>query len=417
MTIPLCHLDITKKITKEDPFEPCKLNRKKYAQILTDSLNISQDGFVLALNNEWGTGKTTFLKMWQAYLESQSFKTLYFNAWENDPEEDVLLSLISEFININKSSNKYFTKLLNCAEPLSMSGLAKVSNAISSGSFDSEAMRVLFSLIGTSISISIENRVKEISQRKKSVTAFKKALEVYVKSKSKKKFVLIVDELDRCKPSYAVKVLETIKHLFVVPGIVFVLGIDKQQLCTAIRGYYGCNSFNAEEYLKRFIDIEYSLPCPASIEFTNYLLDYYKYSEFINSKSRWENTKTKQEVDDFYTFTRSLFTLKNVSLRNQERILGHARLAITSVPVNHYIYPELFIYLIFLRITHNTLYCKIRDSELNIKELIESIDKILPDKIESPDLYIFLLNRLIYMYNLSRGVQKEELFIDNVRFH
>lgn len=55
---------------KENPFAECKLGREPYARVLTDIVNTYADGFVLAINNEWGTGKTTFVKMWQLMLKN-----------------------------------------------------------------------------------------------------------------------------------------------------------------------------------------------------------------------------------------------------------------------------------------------------------------------------------------------------------
>jgi len=55
------------KIPKDTPFANCQLEREKYASILTEIINLFPDGFVLAINNEWGTGKTTFIKMWEQY--------------------------------------------------------------------------------------------------------------------------------------------------------------------------------------------------------------------------------------------------------------------------------------------------------------------------------------------------------------
>ena len=81
-------------------------------------------------------------------------------------------------------------------------------------------------------------------------------------TKGDKPIIFIIDELDRCRPSYAVELLEQVKHFFSVSGIVFVLSIDKVQLGHAVRGVYGNDRINADEYLRRFIDIEYSIPVP-----------------------------------------------------------------------------------------------------------------------------------------------------------
>ena len=73
-----------------------KPDREKYAKVLTDIIENYSTGFVLAINNKWGTGKTTFVKMWEQDLKNKSYKTLFFNAWENDFENSPLTALMGE---------------------------------------------------------------------------------------------------------------------------------------------------------------------------------------------------------------------------------------------------------------------------------------------------------------------------------
>ena len=114
-----------------------------------------------------------------------------------------------------------------------------------------------------------------------------------------KPIVFIVDELDRCNPIYAVKTLERIKHLFSIPGIVFVLSIDKEQLCNSIKGYFGSEQLNAEEYLKRFIDYEYILPTPNIQQYCKYLYDQYNFDEFFQNVRRRNFLATKMKLKNF----------------------------------------------------------------------------------------------------------------------
>jgi len=67
------------KLKNENPFQNCKLGRDIHAMNLTQIVKSFPDGFVLSINNEWGAGKTTFVKMWQQYLSNNGFKTVYFN--------------------------------------------------------------------------------------------------------------------------------------------------------------------------------------------------------------------------------------------------------------------------------------------------------------------------------------------------
>ena len=88
-----CKLDKL-EIPADQPFKNCKLDREKYAEILKTIITTYEKGFVLAINGRWGTGKTTFVEMWKAYLELDNFHTLYFNAWENDFISDPLVGLL-----------------------------------------------------------------------------------------------------------------------------------------------------------------------------------------------------------------------------------------------------------------------------------------------------------------------------------
>ncbi|MFT0514897.1 P-loop NTPase fold protein [Bacteroides thetaiotaomicron] len=90
------------EIPADQPFWNCKLDREKYAEILKTIITTYQKGFVLAINGRWGTGKTTFVEMWKAYLELDNFHTLYFNAWENDFISDPLIGLLGELKKMSK---------------------------------------------------------------------------------------------------------------------------------------------------------------------------------------------------------------------------------------------------------------------------------------------------------------------------
>ena len=79
------------------PFSEDKLNREPIAQMLTRLIdNLSHSGAVIALDGEWGVGKTTFVRMWKQSLVDSEYRTLYFNAWESDYIDDPLIALLGE---------------------------------------------------------------------------------------------------------------------------------------------------------------------------------------------------------------------------------------------------------------------------------------------------------------------------------
>src|SRR6185312_12002549 len=142
--------------------------------------------------------------------------------------------------------------------------------------------------------------------------------------------VFIIDELDRCRPNYAVEVLEQIKHFFSVKGIVFVLSIDKVQLGNAVRGFYGSDRINADEYLRRFIDLEYTMPEPDTKVFCEYLYDYFEFRSFFGTEFRTQQHQWNGEKNLLITIASKLFESANLTLRQQEKIFAHTRIVVNS---------------------------------------------------------------------------------------
>jgi hypothetical protein len=404
------HNDI--EINAQNPFQNCKLERKPYAIVLTDLVKNFNEGFVLAIDSEWGTGKSTFVKMWKQHLENNEFKTLYFNAWENDLENDVLVTLISELKELSSSKTEVaFKNVLSKAAPLAKSlalGLFKTQVEKYVGN---ELAKELLNQTSSTIADSLQAQIDNYTERKKSIKEFQKSLEKFVSSTSgDKPVVFIIDELDRCRPNYAVDLLEKIKHLFYVPGIVFVLSIDKIQLGNAIRGVYGSDLIDATEYLRRFIDIDYSLPEPDIKIFTKYMYDYFGFDEFFSEQQRLQYRELQNDKSNFIDFATSLFTYERLTLRVQEKIFAHARLALTQFTANNYVVPSLFILLIYIKLKQNSIYNNLKNDRYSLQELINQVETILPDNLSDDDkhIYLYTLSMLLRSYNNSRGYPYKE---------
>lgn len=95
---------------------------------------------------------------------------------------------------------------------------------------------------------------------------------------------IFIDELDRCRPNYAVEMLETIKHIFDIKGIVFVVATDTEQLQHAVKAIYG-EGFDARLYLGRFFNSRFSLKAPDLKSFLEVHTDISKLSgEYFTKK-------------------------------------------------------------------------------------------------------------------------------------
>jgi predicted KAP-like P-loop ATPase len=87
--------------------------------------------------------------------------------------------------------------------------------------------------------------------------------------KLEKPMFVFIDELDRCRPTYAIELLETVKHLFDIPDLIFVIATDTEQLQHSVKSVYG-EGFDASRYLYRFFNRSFSLKKPDVLEFIKY---------------------------------------------------------------------------------------------------------------------------------------------------
>lgn len=409
------------EIDEYEPFTNCKLDRQKYAYILTNIINSYPTGFVLALNNKWGAGKTTFVKMWQKDLDNQKFKTLYFNAWENDFENDPLTALMGELKTLTKRSTELkFKDTLKQAAVLTKNIAPLVAKAVADRYVDTDKVKDIIVGVTKGLSDVFEHEVQEYAKKKKSISDFKQSLSQFIESSSGgKPLIFFVDELDRCRPNYAVSTLEQIKHFFSVPNIVFVLSIDKEQLGSAIKGVYGSDEIDAEEYLRRFIDIEYTIPEPKTGLFYNYLYNFFQFDSFFMSPERVEHRRLNSDKSNFLRTCEMLFTNTSVPLRQQEKIFAHSRLALRSFTLDMYVTPHIFLLLTFIKIRNNAFYELMKSRGLSIQEVQENfLDLIKIGIDENTERPLMLLELdLVNTYNNSLPDNRKTLYEEDSELH
>lgn len=401
------HHDI--EIPQENPFANCKLEREPYARVLIDIVNTYADGFVLAINNEWGAGKTTFVKMWQQQLKNEGFQTIYFNAWENDFDNNPLVAIMSELETLTNTNNEeVFKSVIQKGAVLTKHIAPAIIKAVADRYID---LKVISDAIENTTKASteiLEAEIKEYSSKKKTINEFREELEKFVKhGENTKPLIFIVDELDRCRPNYSVEVLEQIKHFFSVSGIVFVLSIDKKHLGSAIKGFYGSEQINTDEYLRRFIDLEYSIPFPQTNLFVDYLYEYYNFNDFFYSVERSKIFEFKEDSKLLKLISNVLFTKTNSTLRQQEKVFAVSRLVLSSFKSNEYTFPHLLFILVYFKTMKNEDYLKIENNSFSIQELsnlfFDSIYSINKDKQNLNLLFIEAL--LLWFYNNNSNFQ------------
>ncbi|WP_209329180.1 KAP family P-loop NTPase fold protein [Lunatimonas salinarum] len=387
-----------------DPFLNCKLGRKKYAETLTQIINSYSDGFVLSINNKWGEGKTTFIEMWIKYLNlsQNGFKTIYFNAWEHDFGHDPMAAILSEIKTLNIDNGAKLNEIIQKAGKLSVHALPILLKALAEEYIDTETItKGVEEISKKSIEI-FKTEVDEYSKKKQSLEEFKEALEEYVSCLSKP-LIFFIDELDRCNPKYAVEVLEIVKHFFSVKGIVFVLSVDKEQLGNAIRGYYGSDNIDSDEYLRRFLDLEFTIPSPPIRDFLKLIFENSGVSTFIENPERLKQYYGRNEKDYFYNMANTLFSQSGSNLRTIEKIISHLAIVLKTFNVKDRAFPEILFLLLFLKFEKTNFYNSLKNKQLQYQDLLNGFHDSIDLKIKNNSNINFysIEGLLIYLYHKS----------------
>lgn len=400
-------------IEEGKPFMNCQLGREEYANILTQIVSRFHEGGVVAINGKWGTGKTTFVRMWKQSLEDNGFKTLYFNVWQDDYITDPLIGLIGQMRTMCESGddNERFSKIVDVASKILTSAFPAILKGVVKKCVGDECADVVYDSIN-GVTDSYKKEIENYQNQRNSVEGFRQLVAEYVASfGSDKPVIFVVDELDRCNPGYSVKVLERIKHLFDIPNVVFVLSIDKVQLCSSIRGYYGTDAINAEEYLQRFINLEYQLPEPNPETFCKYLYKHYQYDTFFTNC----NYQLLEEGRLFESLSLRLFKKMNLTLREMDRVYAHMRLVLLSYDKRQMFQPAVLLLLIYIKKIDLDFYNQIKKRNLSLQELVDCFESNRFKDIfvfDNPNDHsarqsLFVLVELIYLYS-SAGLESQQ---------
>lgn len=366
-------------IDPSDPFANDALNRQPSAEALTNFILSSEEAMVLCLDAPWGQGKTTFLRIWQQYLKNQQISTVYFNSWQNDFSDDPLVCLMGEIgaalddLNPNKDLliDTNFNKAKNAATQLFKDALPALIKLATYGLVDADKMTE--TALGKLTEDIASKQIANYEQSKQSLKDFREALEEFAASlnnkKNKKPLVIIIDELDRCRPTFAIEVLEKTKHFFNVKNVVFVMGVDKQQLGSSFKAVYG-EGLDVKGYLRRFFDFDYMLPAPDKGLFIQALFTKFGFTEYLKQNHNIGIYNPRSYLDIFS----DLSDIYQLSLREQEHCCSQFSIALRIIRDNEQIDFALLGFLIVLKIKYPTDYKNFTKDGRNTIELIKQIE-------------------------------------------
>ena len=167
--------------------------------------------------------------------------------------------------------------------------------------------------------------------------------------------VFIIDELDRCRPTFAIELLERIKHIFEVSGLVFVFGINRDELCKSLDSVYG--RIDADTYLRRFFDIEFVLSDAGTETFCSHVFEKFGLDEVFVTLSRDANSRLPMEEFRYiHTYISKLWSRLGLSLRDIENCVRLVALVGRNLHPRRTMYPELIGVLLPLKFANASLY-------------------------------------------------------------
>ncbi|QEY15251.1 hypothetical protein D0C16_04225 [Cellvibrio sp. KY-GH-1] len=295
----------------------------------------SPSSFVLNINSGWGQGKTWFLTRLADQLR-QNHAVVYFDAWRNDFTKDALLSFVS--IICDELSRKFSTRkrvkskvekvktvfsvVTKSAIPIATAVLAKQLLGQQVDDLDlSDAQKEAFTDAADQLAnVVSQSAVDAFVTQKNALEEFSSAISSLVDEIGKSQdlylpICIMVDELDRCRPTYAIELLESVKHLFAIRGIFFIVATDTKQLSHSIKAVYG-EGFDSISYLKRFFYAEFNLSRPDGMKLAESL---FQGAVFVSRLYVSNSIRKNYGFDEIFTYFCDFFDL---NVRDREQIFS-----------------------------------------------------------------------------------------------
>ncbi|ABQ69827.1 KAP P-loop domain protein [Rhizorhabdus wittichii RW1] len=363
--------------------------RQELGSSLTSLVGLVVDPMVIAIDGQWGTGKTTFLKMWAGQLRQQGFPVIYFDAFENDYVDDAFAALASEIIGLVEAEKKanepkareFKAKAVGALKVLGRSAIKVGVKAASMGALDATKLSDdIVEAISDEAEELTDKHIGELltkqAEHRSTLQGFRDALRGLPgilapapepkegeEAAKAKPLVFMIDELDRCKPLFALALLERIKHFFAVPNVHFVLGTHMGQLRNSVNAAYGAN-INANTYLQKFISLTFPLTDHGSYQYDRTAIKYIAYLQKEMDIASDDRDFTENSV----RFAQTYALIHDCSLRDVEHFMTNIALA-AAFTTKHTLRPApLIAGLSILRVVQPELYIRAKQKKLTHEE-------------------------------------------------
>lgn len=430
-----------------------EFQRKSIAEKLINLISKGADISPMVIDGDWGVGKTEFCKKLIHLIQEQKpdeYQTVYIDAFRSDHNDEPLIAILAEIIkeftvddngeqtertkNLIKRIGKVINFSLGTVTKAVLGHLLKqnvddvtegFSNAWSdddkkeiNGLVSDTAIELSNKAVDSSMDLIAEKLLKEQIESEKNLQALK---DILLELSQEKPIILFIDELDRCRPDYAVQMLEILKHIFDIDNVKIVLITNMQQLQASVNHRYG-SLVQAERYLNKFIKFSFKLPNVVddwdgygnnirnvSSEYfkilvqksvANQVIQSTKYPKILNDfiiDVIEKNSLSLREIETFVRYLEIYFLLKEFDCKKTYH-LGYRLIEFLGI----------FVFCFRPKLIHSIV-----NDELNLVDLIQSIGFNTPLKMDMDDRKYYAIRLTIFMLSKNSKYGSEELIFKN----
>ncbi len=347
--------------------------RDDFGAKITNLVKSSNEPLVLLLDEPWGMGKTVFAKRLDKAVENddEELNSIYFDAFKRDYESDPFIGLVSEIYErvVPDDKKEGFIKnakgVANIMGRVALKASVRLATAGIVNSRDlSEAVEEAADYVGDSVESEfdriIDERLKSSKDDENVFEGFEKTLKDMAQEKP---LLVIVDELDRCKPTYALSFLETIKHFFEVHNVHFLLITNLDALAATVEHQYG--KINGQTYLQKFYSFRLNFPLSSDYESRE------RARRFIGHclGSLDVNNEDRALLDGLHDFVFKRYLSGEYTLRQCEKLCSQIKLAVLFSSNRYVRLHQIAAVLVDLKLFDHALYASARSGGLKFSEL------------------------------------------------
>jgi predicted KAP-like P-loop ATPase len=222
----------------------------------------SKPKFSIGIYGEWGTGKTTLMKMIYNELESdENVLTVWFNAWRYEREEQFALIALMKTIAYAMGDLPQYREIKKIllrgavivGKGVLRSLVEKWIPLVPKESFDELEKNLL-------------PKMELLSQVDKDTIYFdglhkiEEEMKKMSNENGKNRIVVFIDDLDRCSPKTALEVFESIKVFLGMEGFIYIVGLSVDTISKLINVAYKDSLVKGEHYIRKIIQIPITIP-------------------------------------------------------------------------------------------------------------------------------------------------------------